>query len=112
MEPAKPPLPWLRYLPFHPATGIHTSILMLESAAGLISAAMRQNAGSSLKIAGFGIGLGSSNAPAATVCAEVIVVSGSFRLPRLSQGTACAGIAPKAMMITTIHVAKNVVTLA
>src|SRR4029077_17659092 len=63
--------------PFHPETGSHTSILMSESAVGFASATTRQNAGkvlynaeTSLPLNGAG---GPANAPAATVCARVIV---------------------------------------
>src|SRR5260370_16034218 len=83
MLPAKPPFPTPWYLPFHPVAGIHTSILMSESAAGLISAGTRQKAGTSLNTAGFGAGLGSSNFPAATHLAEGILGSGSFRALKL-----------------------------
>src|SRR5215831_16861427 len=95
MLPAKPPLPTPWYLPFQPATGIHTSILMSESLAGLISAVTRQRAGASLNTAGFGAGLGSSNAPAATTCADVMVVSGSLRALKLSHVEASTGDVPR-----------------
>src|SRR5215467_511805 len=90
MLPANPPLPTPSYLPFHPEAGIQISSLMSDSFAGLISAATRQNAGSSLNAAGCGPA-GASNAPAATTCAEVMVVSGSLSVVRLSQEAAKAG---------------------
>src|SRR3974377_2150048 len=58
------------------------------------SAVTRQNAGNSLRAAAVGpIGgpTGDSNAPAATVAAEGMVVSGSLRLLRLSHDAARAG---------------------
>src|SRR6516225_6367485 len=95
MLPAKPPLPTPWYLPFQPVTGIHTSILISESLAGLSSAVTRQKAGASLNTAGFGAGLGNSNAPAATTCADVMVVSGSLSVLKLSHVEASAGDAAK-----------------
>src|SRR5215469_14700992 len=83
MLPANPPLPTPSYFPFHPEAGIQTSSLMSDSFAGLISATTRQNAGSSLNAAGCGPA-GASNAPAATTCAELMVVSGSLRPVRRS----------------------------
>ena len=74
--------------------GIHTSIFMSESFVGFTVAAIRQNAGRSANCAppprppppaG-------AKAPAATACADVIVVSASFNAARLSQGAADAGI--------------------
>src|SRR5260370_42232645 len=91
MLPAKPPFPTPWYLPFHPVAGIHTSILMSESAAGLISAVTRQKAGTSLNTAGFGAGLGASNAPSATTRAERIGGAGSLKALKLSHGAAKPG---------------------
>src|ERR1700721_220631 len=45
MEPPQPPLPTARNLPFHPATGSHTSIPISESLVGLSIAATRQKGG-------------------------------------------------------------------
>src|SRR5579859_1335767 len=92
MDPANPPLPSPRYLPFHPASGSHTSILISESLAGLSVAATRQNAGRFLvATAGMPNAGGATNAPASTCCAKLIVVSGSFNAARLSQVAAMAG---------------------
>src|SRR5688500_2916154 len=92
MEPAHPPLPTARSLLFHPATGIHTSILISDCAVGREVAATRQNAGRVVYT------LpprpprppGAVNPPAATVWAVVISVCGSFKVIRLSQGAAAA----------------------
>src|SRR5215510_12601475 len=93
MFPFQPPLPTASNFPFQLDAGIHTSILMSESGVGFTVAAMRQKAGRSANCAppprppppaG-------ANAPAATVCASVIVVSASFREDRLSQGAADTG---------------------
>ena len=51
MLPFQPPLPIAWNLPFQPAAGSHTSILMSESADGLSVAATRQNAGRSVNCA-------------------------------------------------------------
>src|SRR5260370_37171609 len=88
MLPAKPPFPTPWYLPFHPVAGIHTSILMSESAAGLISAVTRQKAGTSLNTAGMGAGLSSSNFPAPTHSAAGIAAAGI--LGRLKRSAAAA----------------------
>src|ERR1700760_3775300 len=90
MPPANPPLPSPRYLPFHPVSGSHTSILISESLAGLIVAATRQNAGRFFTEAGGALAPGGTNAPAATGCADVMVVSGKFSAARLSQVAALA----------------------
>jgi len=90
MPPAKPPLPSPRYLPFHPMSGSHTSTLTSESLAGLIVAATRQNAGTFFTEAGGALAPGGMNAPAATGCANVMVVSGSLSAARLSQVAAMA----------------------
>src|ERR1041384_3067072 len=92
MAPAKPPLPCPRYLPFHPVSGSHTSILMSESLAGLRVAATRQNAGRFFTEAGGALARGGMNAPAATVCASVMVVSGRLSVARLSHVAAKAGM--------------------
>src|SRR6476661_8910145 len=90
MDPANPPFPSPRYLPFHPVSGSHTSILISESLAGLIVAATRQNAGKFFTEAGGALSPGGMNAPAATGCADVMVVSGRFSAARLSQVAAMA----------------------
>src|SRR5438270_11266766 len=93
MYPAKPPLPWPRYLPFQPVSGSQTSISMAESFAGLMVACTRQKAGrffpensDSLSRAG------GTKAPAATCSADVMVVSGSLSVARLSQLAAKMGL--------------------
>jgi hypothetical protein len=88
MDPSNPPLPTAWNLPFQFASGIHTSTLISESGDGLNVAATRQNAGSCLKMA-FGCAdprpvAGGENAPAATDCANVIVVFGHDKASRLS----------------------------
>src|SRR5437879_2696919 len=95
MAPAKPPLPCPWYLPFQPEAGSHTSILMSESLDGLTSATTRQKAGTSLNIGIPDSAPAGTNAPAATVLAEMIVVSASFRTVNLSQVAAKAGAAVK-----------------
>ena len=68
MEPAAPPLPVCRNLPFQ-LVGSQTSKRMSESADGLIDPVTRQNSGSFVKSAsnpGNG-GTGDLKAPAATV---------------------------------------------
>src|SRR5260370_38482398 len=69
---------------------------MSESLDGLISACTRQNAGRSLNIAGLPPKF-KENDPAATICDEVMAVSGSFSALRLSHGVpaARAGNAPR-----------------
>src|SRR4029450_5972214 len=47
MPPPKPPFPVPRRFPFHPATGIQSSILMSESGLGINVARTRQKAGKS-----------------------------------------------------------------
>src|SRR5215471_10446013 len=91
--PAKPPFPCPRYLPFHPVSGSQTSTLMSESLAGLMVAITRQNAGRAFTEADGVVAPGGTNAPAATCSAEVIVVSASFSVARLSQVAAKAGAA-------------------
>src|SRR5215813_13004315 len=96
MLPFQPPLPTASNFPFQLDAGNHTSILISESVVGLIVAATWQNAGKSPNCApprppparppppG-------ENAPAATDCAIVMVVSGSFSPARLSHGAADTG---------------------
>src|ERR1051326_7433417 len=96
MYPAKPPLPVPRNLPFQPVSGIHTSILMSESFAGFSVACTRQKAGRFLGlniVPGSETPAGRVKAPAATCCADVMVVSGSLSVARLSQVAAKAGLA-------------------
>src|SRR2546423_1706127 len=92
MYPAKPPLPCPRYLPFQPVSGSHISILMSESLAGVMTVVTRQNAGRFLAdAADTPEPDGGTNAPAATGCADVMLVSGSFNAARLSQVAARPG---------------------
>src|SRR5689334_18415520 len=116
MLPAHPPLPTASSFPFHPppaapprATdgkpkGSQTSILMSESLDGVSVAATRQNAGR----LSYGFAprpracTGATNAPAATVCAIVIVVCGSERFERSSQVAALALEAAKRMASAAI----------
>src|SRR5580658_5900811 len=91
MDPAKPPLPTPRYLPFQPEIGNQTSKSIFESLEGRITPCTRQNAGnflnsaSSEEVAALS---GPENSPAGTIRAIMIVVSGSFKLAIPSQVTA------------------------
>src|SRR6266478_6329158 len=77
MTPAQAPLPTDCSLLFQPETGIHTSILMSESSAGLSVAWTRQNAGRALNEgAGSPPPPGGVKPPAATVFANAIVMWG------------------------------------
>src|SRR5690349_16500491 len=100
MVPAHAPLPTDCKFPFHPFSGSQTSILISESAAGVIVAATRQNAGRLRKDWGcfpLGAGRGDVNVPAATVSAIVMAVFFSLRAVRLSQVAAPkTGAAPHA----------------
>src|SRR5580698_9012702 len=80
MAPDHPPFPLATNFSFHPDTGSHTSILISESLDGLSVAATLQYAG--------------VFPAAATSCARVIVVSGSFSEARLSHDAAQAATAP------------------
>src|SRR5579862_2636134 len=102
MVPANPPLPAPSNLWFQPAAGSQTSNSMWESADDWMTPVTRQKAGMALKKpegpspgGDGGVPGGSVNAPAAMVCAAVIVVDGSFRLARLSQVAANTGAARK-----------------
>src|SRR5215468_832860 len=93
MSLVHPPLPTASNFVFQAEAGSQTSILMSESEVGLIVAATRQNAGRSRYATACGGPFkprpagpaGGANVPAATGCASVIVVSWSFRLPKVSQ---------------------------
>src|SRR5580700_1594607 len=93
MDPAKPPFPSPWNLPFQPEVGIQTSNSICESLDGWITPCTRQKAGSFLKD---GKLAGKVKAPAATVAAEVMVVSASFKPARLSQVAAASGAARRA----------------
>src|ERR1700719_2034306 len=84
MEPANPPLPTLRNLPFQSEAGNHTSKRISESGLGRMTPARRQNAGSLSR----GLPEGGVNLPAGTACAVVRVVFGSFTPLRLAQSAA------------------------
>src|SRR5262250_809237 len=102
IAPVQPPFPTAINFPFHPETGIQTSILMSESVVGLMVAATRQNAGRVLYTGGTtapGAAPG-SNAPAATVWARVMVVSGSLREDRPSQEVAADATVGNKLHIT------------
>src|ERR1700678_2843405 len=109
MEPVHPPFPSASNSLFQvglgPELGSQTSIFISESPVGLMVAMTRQNAGRSLNPAGpfplppawpnsptppspRGGGGGATNSPAATICAEVMVVSGKISEARLSQEAA------------------------
>src|SRR5438046_1196783 len=108
MTPPAPPFPVPSSFPFQPsAAGSHTSILMCDSGVGFTVAATRQKAGT---VSDGGAAParpwapGSVKGPAGTAVADVIVVSGSARLARLSHvaGAADAG-APDAETSPTLH---------
>src|SRR5437773_9276643 len=75
MEPAAPPLPVCRNLPFQFCAGNQISKRMSESADGLIEPVARQNSGSFVKSAPCpgNAGCDDWNAPAATVSAVSVV---------------------------------------
>src|SRR5688500_15761047 len=107
MTPAHAPLPTDCSLPFHPADGSHTSILMSESLVGVSVAVTRQKAGRLLSAAGFGTVTGGPpgivNGPRATAWADVTVVFASVNDSRLSHVAALA--AAGAAMVTTAPMA-------
>src|SRR6185503_7248226 len=93
MLPFHPPLPVDWNLPFHPAAGSHTSILMSESGEGVSVAATRQKAGRSLNCAPppRPPACGGVNAPAATDCAVVTVAFSSLSEESISHDCAATG---------------------
>src|SRR5450631_699302 len=95
MLPAKPPLPWPRNFPFHPFTGIHTSIGMAESVLGVAITCTRQNCGrppSSAFCAGCCIEpSGGTNAPAATTAAETTFTPGNVSDANLVHASSLGG---------------------
>src|ERR1017187_1737261 len=95
MLPAKPPLPWPRNFPFHPFTGIHTSIGMAESVLGVAITWTRQNSGrrpSSAFCAGWSVELsGGVNAPAATAAAETTFAPGNVSDASFAHVSSLAG---------------------
>ena len=106
MTPPAPPFPVPSSFPFQAsAAGNHTSILMFDSGVGFSVATTRQNAGT---VSDGGAAParacapGSVNGPAGTAVADVIVVSGSARLVRLSHVAGAAdATAPAADTNTT-----------
>src|ERR1700722_180505 len=88
MVPFQPPLPTACRSLFQPDAGSQTSILISESLEGVSVAITRQKAGRPLKSSAFdrpGPGTaGGVNAPAATLCADVMVTFGRLSLERLS----------------------------
>jgi hypothetical protein len=82
---------------------------MSESLLGRRVAATRQKAGRLLGETGDGMNppAGIVNAPAATVCAKVMVVSGSARDARLSQVAAVASGAPESAIAVNALIAKT-----
>src|SRR3984885_13664945 len=89
MVPFQPPLPMAWKSLFQPEAGSQTSILISESLDGVKVAITRQKAGSPWKRAVFarpGPGVaGGVKAPAATLCADVMLTLGRLSLERLSQ---------------------------
>src|ERR1700761_1425893 len=124
MCPAHPPPPTPSRFPFH-INGSQTSILMSESLVGFNVAAIRQKAGRDLRSGGAPKKLppppappgrppgppppggawrgvaGIWNAPAGTVCAMVIILSGRVSFARLSQETAGATPWPTAVVLSS-----------
>src|SRR5687767_5057776 len=92
MLPFHPPLPTACSLPFQPAAGSQTSILMSDSFVGVSVAATRQNDGRSASAAP-PRPPACASAPAATTCADVTVPFVIFAVVRLSQVAASADAA-------------------
>src|SRR5579872_887910 len=78
-------MPW--NLPFQPDAGIHTSNWIFESAAGLMTPATRQNAGTLLSAPPSG----GVKSPATTDAAVLIVVLARASVDKPSQLAAAAG---------------------
>src|ERR1051325_682821 len=96
MDPVQPPLPLASNFSFHPAAGIHSSILISESLLGFTVWAPRQNAGRSSNPPALPLPFAppppaAVKPPAGTACAALIVVLGSVSELRLSQDAASAG---------------------
>src|SRR3989442_6334182 len=94
MFPVQPPFPLASNLPFQPEAGSQTSILISESVDGRNVAATRQNSGRSRSTAAGPPAprapAGGVKAPAAMVCASVIVPFRNFQPARLSHDEARA----------------------
>src|ERR1700722_13274034 len=103
MEPAKPPLPTPRYLPFQPDIGIHTSNSILESLEGRMMAWTRQNAGSLANSAEARAvdGMGGEKSPAAMICTWLMVVPGSCSCAMLSHVAADSAALRTATVISS-----------
>src|SRR5215471_14241693 len=93
IDPANPPFPWPRYLPFQALSGNQTSILISESAEGVRVALTRQKGGIPLMAADLPGGV---NSPEVTGCAMVIFALGSASWARPSHvsGVAAASWPP------------------
>src|SRR4051812_18538596 len=108
MVPAQAPLPTDCKLPFHPASGNHTSILISESGTGLMVAATRQNTGSvrydcdCLPLPGWACGR--ANRPDTTVSALVMFMFLSLSPIKPSQLVApkSGAMLPAAMANTSV----------
>ena len=84
-DPAEPPEPSPRKLPFHVVVGIHTSTPISEVLVGVSVAATRQNAG---RLVSGVIDPGGVKLPAGTDCVVMPVVPGGSAAARLSHGVA------------------------
>src|SRR5689334_3206149 len=100
MLPAQPPLPTAWNLPFHPAAGSQTSILISESEEGVSVAATRQKAGNWLNCGTAGPVPGRVNPPAGTLWARVIEVFGSARDDKLSHDAGAPSACPSIISIS------------
>src|SRR5579871_232733 len=90
MEPAEPPEPSPRNLPFQPLCGIHTSKLMWDWVVGAAKAAMRQKAGMPANTSPSA----AVKLPAGTEWAVVMVMSARESPARLSHVGPAARAAP------------------
>src|SRR5258706_9407729 len=98
MEPAAPPLPVCRNLPFQFCAGSQISKRMSESADGLIEPVARQNSGSFVKSAPCpgNAGCGDRNAPAATVSTASVVFGNATDASSAHERGGCADTAAAA----------------
>src|SRR5260370_39587019 len=87
MVPARPPLPTPLNLLFQPASGIHNSNAMLESAVGRMLPATRQKSGRPVSVL---LLPGGVKLPPGTCCAIGITASGGSGPARLAQGVAAS----------------------
>src|SRR5579862_4370896 len=111
MVPFHPPLPMAWKALFQPEAGSQSSTLMSESLDGVKVAITRQKAGRLLKSAGLGPKgpgvAGDLNAPAATLCAELMVTFGRLSLERLSHVDPPVGAAASATGSSKIPAIEN-----